>query len=771
MVSTYLSYDLVNRDIFKTLQRVASQDTVARDAKYYAENIGNVGSVDEFLDDYRLFSYAMTAHGLDEMIYAKAFMKQVLESDLSDPNSYANLLTDDRYKNFAGAFNFATSGGTPIAQSAAQQEEFLELYDRSLLAMDSSIAEETRYYKVMMAQVDHVDDILQNDRLRRYIFDSLGIDDTRYSYDVVRRAMSSDKNDPDSYTNTVLAQQKANLEQTLAAKQTELAALGSNPKEHVAAKQSLRQLITGYQTAISSTQAHMDLGGAFEFAIDGTSAIGAAQTDEQMTAISDLYLIQQPRQTRASALREQEYFQEKIRTITSVEELTDDGRLYDYVRKAFNLNEAYIVKSTIQQILTNSGNIVEQYEASRPQYRELFEAFNFGADGTVAVGGAISEEMILQTSNNYFSRYDDKQEEADEKAVSLFKTEMAAVKTVDEFLSEPSIYQFALRAVGLDPDEVSLFTLKKVLKSDLSDPKSYIYRLKDERYLTLAQAFNFTKEGNITAPIQAQSPATVTDTAREFIVQQTRFLKGEEKEAARTKADEEASYYTAEIAGIKTRDQFLADRRLVDFVLAAKGIDPVAVTDEFLAAAFSSDLSDPESFVNQQTDTRFAELIGTFNFDSLGNLDRDAPVTVQSLGQMLETQNRHLRQTLETEQGNDNAGVRIALYFERMAASVTDAYSILGDEALTEFFRITFSLPAELSNMNVDQQAKILEDRLDLTELKDPEKLKKLVQRFTIMYDLENGFTGSSAVDILNGSGASAGISADTLWALSQVRR
>src|SRR3546814_8285183 len=56
-------------------------------------------------------------------------------------------------------------------------------------------SEETRYYKVMMAEVDHVDDILHNDRLRRYVFQSLGIDDSVYSYDTVRKAMSSDKDE------------------------------------------------------------------------------------------------------------------------------------------------------------------------------------------------------------------------------------------------------------------------------------------------------------------------------------------------------------------------------------------------------------------------------------------------------------------------------------------------------------------------------------------------------------------------------------------------
>ena len=113
----------------------------------------------------------------------------------------------------------------------------------------------------------------------------------------------------------------------------------------------------------------------------------------------------------------------------------------------------------------------------------------------------------------------------------------------------------------------------------------------------------------------------------------------------------------------------------------------------------------------------------------------------------------------------------MALYFERMVGTVTDAYSILGDEALMEFFRVTFSLPSEIGSMDIDQQAKIVEKNLDLNDLKDPDKVRKLIQRFTIMYDLENGVTGPSPVDILTGSGAYTGISADTLWALSQVRR
>src|SRR5688572_1555095 len=109
MVSTYLNYSRITSDLRTSLDRVADRPLVAREAQYYKENIGNVKTVDDFLDDYRLYSYAMKAHGLEDMTYAKAFMRKVLESDLKDTDSFANRLTDERYRNFAEAFSFSTS--------------------------------------------------------------------------------------------------------------------------------------------------------------------------------------------------------------------------------------------------------------------------------------------------------------------------------------------------------------------------------------------------------------------------------------------------------------------------------------------------------------------------------------------------------------------------------------------------------------------------------------------------------------------------------------
>lgn len=109
MISTYLGYVSATKDMASTLARIAKQATVKSDQQYYDAHIGKIKNVDEFLSDYKLYSYAMKAYGLEDMTYAKAFMKKVLTSDLSDTSSFANKLTDSRYRQFAAAFNF---GGT-----------------------------------------------------------------------------------------------------------------------------------------------------------------------------------------------------------------------------------------------------------------------------------------------------------------------------------------------------------------------------------------------------------------------------------------------------------------------------------------------------------------------------------------------------------------------------------------------------------------------------------------------------------------------------------
>jgi hypothetical protein len=764
MVSTFLSYDLVSRDIQTSLKRVSQQTDVSREATYYKENIGKVTSVDEFLDDYRLYSYAMKAYGLEEMTYATAFMRDVLESDLSDDDSFANKLADKRYRDFATAFNFSPAETT--AQSSTQVDAMVDLYSATMVSQGDAVTTETNYFNAMMDEVSGVDDMLNNDRLLSYLLTSYDIDDQYYSRSFLRGVLSSDTSDPNSYINQTLGPQRDTLNTQITDAETRLAAATGADRTAIQAE------IAGYENSLASIQKYYDMADAFEFNADFSSPATGAQTAAQKATINSLYLSQQDRVSSATALSETAYFQEKVASATNVSDLINDTRVYDYIRTAYDLSGITVVRATIEQILTSDlddpDSYANRFSGSNPQYLELAKAFNFNTDGTVAAGSAQTTAQSNATANLYASRYNDEQDEADEKAINLYKAAISEIESVDDFMAKADVYQFALKAVGLDPDEVSDYTIKRVLTSDLEDPKSYVYTLKDERYLTLAKAFNFTTDGEVGTPLTAQSQGTITAIASDYIIKMTRFLDEDATTAAREKADEEVSYYSEKMMSIQTASEFINDDRLVNIVLTAYGIDPDSVDSDFLKQVFSSDLSDKNSFVNQQPDTVWAEILGTFNFDEAGKLSDDFQTGIQSRGKLLETENMYTRQSLEEIQGEDNAGVRLALYFERMSASITSAYDILGDTALLEFFRVSYQLPDSFSNLDVDKQAALVEKYMDLEDLKDPEKVSDLVERFTVMYDLQNSDASSSALSILTGNSQSAGISADLLYSLSQ---
>jgi hypothetical protein len=70
--------------------------------------------------------------------------------------------------------------------------------------------------------------------------------------------------------------------------------------------------------------------------------------------------------------------------------------------------------------------------------------------------------------------------------------------------------------------------------------------------------------------------------------------------------------------------------------------------------------------------------------------------------------------------------------------------------------------------MDVDQQARIIEENLELSDLQDPAKLERLLQRYSAMYDTENATFSDPAISIL--SGGSGSISADLLFSLAQLK-
>lgn len=727
MVSTYVSYDVVTRDMKSSLKRVAQESDVSREAKYYNDNIGKVKTVDDFMNNDRLYQYAMKAHGLEDMTYAKAFMKKVLESDLSDENSYANKLSDDRYRNFAASFNF--SAETADVQTDKQEEDVLGLYKQSLTTEADNAKTEVNYYDTAIDKVTTVDGLLNDSRLTTFMLKANGLDATYYSKDFLKKVLTSDVSDSTSYVNT----------------------LTTNKSAYVA------------------------LVNSFSFNTDGSLKNSAAQTATQKTEMEDKYLETVPTyETELGAERETAYYKSKLATITKASDITGDTRLFSYVKTALGL-DSNMLKSTFENIVSSDLTDKTSYantqgDESGVSYASIAAMFSFDKDGNATAGSAQTASQLSQTTSKYMTNYSAAQDADVASLTTYYSTQMKSITKVDDLLSNEKVYNTIMKAYGIGTDEFNKTELKKVLTSDMSDKNSYANLTRDSRLISLASAFNFKSDGTADAPLMAQSQRTITSTAKDYIVQKTRFLTGTEQTDAKTKATADSKYYQENIVKVQSLNDFLKDRKLVDFALTANGLDPTKVDSDMLKQLFASDLTDPKSFANTQTDERYAEFVASFNFDKDGKLNKANAAGVQNRGEVLSTDNLYLHQTLETEQGDANQGVRLALYWQRMAPTITSAYDILGDTALLEVFRTAYSLPSEMSNMDITQQAKIVESKMDLKDLNDPTKMKKFISRFTAMYDIANDTSSSSAnaaLTILGGSSATTGISADLLTSLN----
>ncbi|MGG7516470.1 DUF1217 domain-containing protein [Allorhizobium undicola] len=727
MVSTYTSYDIIARDMKTSLKRVSQEPQVSREAQYYKDHIGKITSVDEFMADDRLYNYAMTAHGLEDMIYAKAFMKKVLESDLNDSNSYANKLTDDRYRNFAASFNFTK--GTTDSQTAAQEDDVIGLYKQSLTTEGDTLKEDVTYYDSAIDQLKSVDDLVKNSRLASIVLTAYGVDPTYYSADHLKKVLTSDVNDSSSYVNTLT----------------------------------------------TNKSAYLAIAKAFSFNSDGSLASTTAQTATQKDEVENNYL--EAKSTVESAFmaeRETAYYKSKIATVTQVSDITGDARMFNYVKTALGLDKN-MLKATFENIVTSDLTDANSYANTQGDgsYPALAKMFNFSTDGTVTAGNAQSTAQLDQTTSQYTTNYDDADQKSTDSLTSYYSTQMKSIAKVDDLLSNTRIYGMLMKAYGIGEDEFSKATLKKVLTSDMTDPASYANKTKDKRLISLASAFNFKSDGTADVPLLAQSERTITSIAKDYIVQKTKFLTGKDQTTAKTDAEADAKYYQENIVKIRSSEELIKDRKLTDFVLTSMGLDPKDVSDDMLKQLFSSDLTDPKSFANSQSDERYAEFVASFNFDKDGKLSHDTEKGIQTRGEILSTENLYLHQTMETEQGDSNAGVRLALYWQRMAPTITSAYDILGDQALLEVFRTTFSLPTEMSSMDLEKQKALVEKNLDLKDLTDPDKQKKFLQRFAAMYDLANG-TGSdtsaasTALTLLGGS-SSSGVSASMLESVNAL--
>ena len=720
MLSTFSSYQFYTRDMPKTLGRIAAEPMNKRDADYYQAHIHGVKTLDDFMGNYRLYSYALKAYGLEDQIGSRALIRKVLASDLTDTDSFANKLSDERYRALAQAFTFSTASAaaaTPTAQTTDQSDRIVEAYSENRIRAGQALSATTKAYTDTIGSVTSVDSFLDNPSLFNVALTAVGIDPS------------------------------------------------------IASRQFIRDVLTGNAAdgpAANGNNRYTALAAMLPFQADGSVPATGLQSAEQANTTVYAYLQQKgAAASPQTAAYQVSYYDSLVATVSTADEFVQSPRLLDVALTSVGLNPNVENPAYVWQVLTSDpadpSSILSQMptdtDAARTRKAQLVELasrYNFDTQGNLPAGQpAQSDAARRATIDGYFANYQTGAESDDRLASVLFKAGASIVSSALQFVSNPKLFDYALKAFDLDPTAESHTTIMKVLRSDPSDPTSFVNSLKDDRYVKLAAAFNFGEDGKLATPRMAQTDANLLDTANRYAA-----LLGDKPRADAIAAakKETADYKTALSTAIDISD-FVGNKTIVTYALKAYGLDKDDLSQKDLTAILTSDLSDPKSFANASRDRRYVELAAAYSFTTTGAIKHNAPESQTARG-LMEIQDFYLRQQMEEEAGADNQGVRLALYFRRTAPDLTSVYGILADTALLDVVKTAVGLPAESGQADIEVQKKTIEKKLDLQTLKDPRGLERFIGRFLALYDAQNATSSPSAAAIILGASdgsASAG--------------
>lgn len=442
--------------------------------------------------------------------------------------------------------------------------------------------------------------------------------------------------------------------------------------------------------------------------------------------------------------RETEYYLSRIGEIKSIDEFIEDTRVFNYAMKAFGLEEMSYAKAFMRKVLTEGIDDQNSFanKLVDKRYRDFAEAFNFKKLGAATT--SVGAQGI--TADNYTRRtLQDDDIESD-----YYLSTIGNIETIDAFLENTRVYTFAMKAFGLEDMIDDKDFMRTVLTEGIDDADSFANQLADKRYREFAKAFNFASYG-----------ASATDfmSAGQNIVD--RYL-----DQSAEFSSSETDYYLSNISEIESIDEFIGDSRIFDFALKSFWLEDA--NPEFIrellekGAGIIDSVADELDDIQEKSLRSFAE---TFNF----KLHGAEATTFESTRQG--TVDLYMRETLEIDAGEQNQGLRLALYFERKASGITSALSILADKALTKFAQTALGIPAMSSTQDIDKQAAEIEKRLDIEDLKDPEKLDKLILRFTTMWELENPSEATAAPNVLIGQPLGSGFSTELIASLQNLKR
>lgn len=163
-----------SQDIQATAQQPAVQRAVAK----FTSAVTSATSVQQLLSNPDVMQVLLTANGLGDQIQYTALAQKALTSNIDDPNSLANTLSDTRWKSVAQTYDFANKGLSIIQQPqviSTLANAYAEVTWRQSLDATTPGLSDALTFRQQASGVTSVDQILGDPVLRKVVTTALNI--------------------------------------------------------------------------------------------------------------------------------------------------------------------------------------------------------------------------------------------------------------------------------------------------------------------------------------------------------------------------------------------------------------------------------------------------------------------------------------------------------------------------------------------------------------------------------------------------------------------
>ena len=191
----------------------------------------------------------------------------------------------------------------------------------------------------------------------------------------------------------------------------------------------------------------------------------------------------------------------------------------------------------------------------------------------------------------------------------------------------------------------------------------------------------------------------MTSTTSSYLSVENNLARYQKLEAQKPAVKTATAYYNANIGKVSTIAQFVGNYRLLSYALQAYGLGNQINSTALIKKVLQEGVTSSKALANTLPNTAWKAFAKAFDFVDSG------ATPPKSASSVATTTGNYVEQQLESDQGQSDPGVQLALYFKRVAPTITSGYGILADKNLLEVAQTIFSLPATSSSAQIDAEA------------------------------------------------------------------